>query len=743
MTVKLSPPPRQQYLDTLGNPYVGAKLFTYAAGTTTKQATYADSTGLSANPNPIILDAAGRTPNGLWLTSGASYKFVLTPSTDTDPPTSPIFTEDGVVGVNDEASFDAAMALKVATADLAASSGSALVGFIQAGTGAVARTQQAKDRETVSVTDYATIQAAIDSLGAAGGEVHYPPGEYSQVGVSLPSNVSVVLSAGAKIIQANNTADVFKAEGTLGAAVLLTADAVAGATTLSVADASAYAVGDWLILSDTLDYSADSAAIGYKSGESVMVESAGGTTITLEAPIYGSQLADETYKTANGASVRKVTPVRNVSVTGGEIELLQTSNTNGVFARYVDGVKVQGVRIHKFAGSGVFPRDCRNVDVSGNVIYDGLDDTVSGFPGYGVCVGGACDTVSVHDNTISRVRHGVTTIGGSTGFPVRVKVSENILSATTQPALDTHEAGKGITFSDNTVQGGTGSSGGIQCRTGHTVIRDNTLTDVPGTGIGVVGTNIESVTIRDNELRGIGGYGITVPSACPNLKIKGNTLESIGDSAVSVFGGSLDTRLSPNLVISGNSIAKFGTVTAARSGIVIAGAQTNTVRIVDNIIDVDGGSAGRAIELIPALTGVVEGNKAFGTFSVTAFSLNTLFNFKNYHYERPRSASFTVATNGVFSLSCVSSYNLLAVIGSASAGAGNPNMVFRFRPNSSPQCAAVTGAIANVTFSTGVLTGTTGVAGDCTISAANGALYVENRTASSLVLWLEISGPTT
>ncbi|MHB1098436.1 MAG: C1q-like domain-containing protein [Burkholderiales bacterium] len=101
MSVKLSPPPRQQYLDANGNPYSGAKLFTYAAGSSTKQATYTDNTGETANSNPIILDASGRTPYGIWLTSGLYYKFILAPSTDTDPPTSAIFTEDVVTGVND------------------------------------------------------------------------------------------------------------------------------------------------------------------------------------------------------------------------------------------------------------------------------------------------------------------------------------------------------------------------------------------------------------------------------------------------------------------------------------------------------------------------------------------------------------------------------------------------------------------------------------------------------------------
>lgn len=103
MAVKIAPSMRQQFEDGNGNPYVGGKLFTYAAGSSTKQATYTDSTGSTANTNPIILDAAGRTPSGVWLTDGLTYKFVLAPSTDTDPPASPIFTEDVVSGVNDTA----------------------------------------------------------------------------------------------------------------------------------------------------------------------------------------------------------------------------------------------------------------------------------------------------------------------------------------------------------------------------------------------------------------------------------------------------------------------------------------------------------------------------------------------------------------------------------------------------------------------------------------------------------------
>ena len=97
----LAPLPIQRFVDSNGNALVGGKLFTYAAGTTTKLATYTDSGGLTQQTNPIILNARGEPENnlgnsiGIWLGPSA-YKFVLSPSTDTDPPTNPIWTLDNI-----------------------------------------------------------------------------------------------------------------------------------------------------------------------------------------------------------------------------------------------------------------------------------------------------------------------------------------------------------------------------------------------------------------------------------------------------------------------------------------------------------------------------------------------------------------------------------------------------------------------------------------------------------------------
>lgn len=73
----LSPILQQSQFDDNGNFLAGGLIWSYAAGTTTPQAVYTDSTAATAWPNPITLDARGESGGEIWLTAGSSYKFVL------------------------------------------------------------------------------------------------------------------------------------------------------------------------------------------------------------------------------------------------------------------------------------------------------------------------------------------------------------------------------------------------------------------------------------------------------------------------------------------------------------------------------------------------------------------------------------------------------------------------------------------------------------------------------------------
>lgn len=80
MSAALLPNVRQQFFSTAGAPLSGGMIYTYAAGTTTPQAAYTDSTGGTPLTNPVVLDASGAILTGVWLGPSA-YKIVITDAT--------------------------------------------------------------------------------------------------------------------------------------------------------------------------------------------------------------------------------------------------------------------------------------------------------------------------------------------------------------------------------------------------------------------------------------------------------------------------------------------------------------------------------------------------------------------------------------------------------------------------------------------------------------------------------------
>ena len=77
--MQLLPYIKGQFFDEDGAPLVGAKIFSYAATTSTPLATYTDQAGGTENENPVILDANGEA--SIWL-STAAYKFIIKDAND-------------------------------------------------------------------------------------------------------------------------------------------------------------------------------------------------------------------------------------------------------------------------------------------------------------------------------------------------------------------------------------------------------------------------------------------------------------------------------------------------------------------------------------------------------------------------------------------------------------------------------------------------------------------------------------
>lgn len=113
----IAPSPKLRFFDATGIPLAGGKLFTYAAGSATKQATYTDSTAGTPNTNPILLDSQGYC--SVWFDTSLSYKFTLAPANDSDPPTNPIWSVDNLGAPN---------ALNVVAGDLSVTGNATVTG---------------------------------------------------------------------------------------------------------------------------------------------------------------------------------------------------------------------------------------------------------------------------------------------------------------------------------------------------------------------------------------------------------------------------------------------------------------------------------------------------------------------------------------------------------------------------------------------------------------------------------------
>lgn len=90
MTTTLAPYLTQQFFNNSGSFNAGGFLQTFAGGTNTPIATFTDSTGVTPNTNPIVLNARGEC--SIWLLPNTSYKFVLQ-----DPAGNQIWSRDLVI----------------------------------------------------------------------------------------------------------------------------------------------------------------------------------------------------------------------------------------------------------------------------------------------------------------------------------------------------------------------------------------------------------------------------------------------------------------------------------------------------------------------------------------------------------------------------------------------------------------------------------------------------------------------
>jgi hypothetical protein len=151
MTATLLPNAKQQFLDTNGRPLAGGQVYFYIPNTSTFKSTWQDAGKTILNTNPVVLDSNGQA----IIYGEGQYRQVV------------YDVHGNLIWDKLTDSYALNSEFQSFVTSVESSSGSSLIGFIQAGTGAVFRTVQAELRDAVKLEQFGAVGDGIADDTAA------------------------------------------------------------------------------------------------------------------------------------------------------------------------------------------------------------------------------------------------------------------------------------------------------------------------------------------------------------------------------------------------------------------------------------------------------------------------------------------------------------------------------------------------------------------------------------------------
>ena len=508
--------------------------------------------------------------------------------------------------------------------------GASLVQFLQAGTGAVARSLSLKGQDTLSAEDFgavgdgvtddtAAINAAITAASLTGGREVLLQGKSYAVNAGLLLKDVLLRGEGignTELVQIGSPDYVVKSTGTLDSSIALTVNVAPGDTTLTMASTATLAAGDYLILSNAVGYNPLDAT--YKSGEMVQVLSVdSGTVVSLYSAVLGSMETAGLYNVADTTIVRKIfmqdSPgLADLTITGDD-----TTTSGLVSLKYCLNPRVVNVALKSGGHYGLRLDTAKDAGVSGLVVTDLKDDLGTGHVGYGVVLAGANNGVVIRDSHFTRCRHGVTTIGGPDGLTRKVVVQACLADATTAAGFDTHAAGDRIVFNTCISTGSLGQ--GFSIRSINTDIVNCVVSRSTNHGIAATETLVRNLAVRNCVVEYTNQHGFSSTAAAAGLILSGNTFRAIGNDGIRL------SSLCTAVQILDNYVVHPGKNLTDRSAIISVADGVNSGKwlVARNYIRADDGSVGYGIILNDVTDSYVVDNKLWGTFTTAPMLLGT------------------------------------------------------------------------------------------------------------------------
>ena len=345
---------------------------------------------------------------------------------------------------------------------LSASSGSSLVGFVQPGTGAVARTMQAKGRDIVSVQDFGAVadgnygtgtgtdnspfvQAAIDALSITGGGIVFVPGGIlGQANSSYKLASQITVPSGVSLVGLGKWSSIFFAPTAFAnAGGLIRLNGVGGNPTnlsgVGVIAQTGGAGGYGIVSVANGTFLRDLWVNGFTSGAGVRLESTDNflSDFTIELCSHGLQCLESHQNISHGVlfgnTGTSALISNNASVDAGPV-IFNSVRATGASPM---GFQVSGGKNVIFNGcsathdnnAGLATKAFSAEASSSNVIFNGCIAKILGAvsaTGLGFHVS-ASDNIALNGNTATGFDIGLKIQGGST----KVQLGLNILLGNT------------------------------------------------------------------------------------------------------------------------------------------------------------------------------------------------------------------------------------------------------------------------------------------------------------------------
>lgn len=436
-----------QFFDNNGVILSGGKIYTYAAGTTTPQASYTSASGVTPHANPIILDSAGRVPGGeIWLTDGLVYKFVIETATSIL-----LGTYDNITGVNSNfVNYTIQEEVITATAGQTVFNLSTI--NYTPGTNSLSVyidgvNQYVGDSYLETDSDTVTFTSGVH----VGGEVKFTTAVQSTSGAVNASIVAydppftggVVTDVEAKLAQYVSVKDF-------------------GAVGDDVAD-------DTAAIQAALDYAAtvDGCTVYFPEGiylisDPLLVYS--NTTVMMSGTVKVDTMPIGGYETV--FITDPVSPADNIQFINPQIDANNVVPTSGIMVRYgATNVRVQGGYIRNCANSSAIPGG-RAFNIEGGTGTQNITISGTNITGCwnGVSLAGgaaqANSNVSITNLTISDCQVAVSLFGNTSGYPhtgefmqavfsnIAIRNCGHLTTFTTQAGVIVSDRGSNVSFSD-------------------------------------------------------------------------------------------------------------------------------------------------------------------------------------------------------------------------------------------------------------------------------------------------------